>query len=133
MTRCRLWRFNGADDLNLILPVGKNHQVWRPCHRRAEAGTSRCRECADSLITCPETRVRRALVREFSGDHYILEALVTDPDPQTAQAARDALDRLTAAPTPTPTSRRPAAKHTPPAESPPETANLFWERRNTRG
>lgn len=88
MARCRSWRFAKApDDPDRYLPVGKDRKVWKPCRNKVKRGVRRCRECQDALITCPSPAVRRALANEPDQDRYVLEALLSDPDPTVAAVA----------------------------------------------
>ena len=96
MTRCRSWRYIGAASENPSqLPVGRDRRSWRPCRNRIDRGVRRCRECEDSLVTCPNTAVRRALAVEEPQTDHVLRALESDPSPVVSSVA---VSRLSSAP-----------------------------------
>lgn len=89
--RCKSWRFLGLEDQSRHLPVGRDHEAWRPCRNRVDAGEHRCRDCENSLIMCPNTAIRRALVQEPNQSDYVLRSLVSDSNSAIALIAEQAL------------------------------------------
>ncbi len=92
-TRCRSWRFVGAEiPESRHLPVGRDHDVWRPCRNPVSDGELRCPECLRSLLTSPNPTIRAALAADpaISGDTLI--ALSTDGDAVVAATARSRIE-----------------------------------------
>lgn len=91
MPRCTAWRFLGAPDISQILPVGRDHSVWKPCRNRVADKGAWCEDCVSALLMCPEVEVRRQLVEhEFLTDQQ-LKFLTTDTDYATQHRATELL------------------------------------------
>jgi hypothetical protein len=95
MARCATWRFTDVGDISRILPVGDDHEVWRPCRNRVDAHGDWCTECVNALLLCPEIEVRRALVEHPSLSLRSLQDLTTDPDYITQKRATERLQERT--------------------------------------
>ena len=91
MARCATWRVTDIGELDRILPVGRDHKVWRPCRVRVTEKGSWCTECVAAMLLCPEVEVRRALVEHPGLTETQLRDLTTDPDYITSARAAERL------------------------------------------
>lgn len=94
--RCRSWRFTQVAG-HQHLP-GECRECWKPCRQRVERDERRCHDCLVALASCPDTRIRRALLEEQPIDTDAVELLADDANPVIAREARTLLAGLGAAP-----------------------------------
>ncbi|KQO98745.1 hypothetical protein ASF30_11835 [Leifsonia sp. Leaf264] len=64
------------------------------CRNKVPAGSNRCDECTALILNHPDSRVRRALIREDGIDETVLIQLSGDPDFSVALAAETRLEQL---------------------------------------
>ena len=91
MARCATWRFTDIGELDRILPVGRDHKVWRPCRERVPDKGLWCDDCIAAMILCPEVEVRRAPVEHDGLTDRQLRDLHSDPDYITSARAAEIL------------------------------------------
>jgi hypothetical protein len=89
MARCSTWRFTGGSAVDRILPVGRDHSVWKPCFQRVPEAGQWCDDCINALMICPDVEVRRALVEHPPLSTKVLRDLKTDSDYLTQARANE--------------------------------------------
>ena len=100
MAVCQSWRYVDTDiDVDSILPVGRDHRVWKLCWNKVGPGVLRCSVCEKALILCPSTAVRKLLAEAKDATPDVLYQLTTDSAPTVSEIAVRRLAELNTAPT----------------------------------
>jgi hypothetical protein len=92
MATCQSWRPQAHTKHPVPLAPGSCRGCWTVCVNLVPAGTKRCAECLELLITSSNPEIRRAVALEPGASEATLVRLSEDNDYSVALTADNILD-----------------------------------------